>query len=69
MLVLALHDLGRLLRVADVTAAISTEALMGTDRAFAADLVAMRPQPGQARSAANMRPAAGRLADRGQPPP
>ena len=54
MLVLALHDLAGLLRVADVTAAISTEALMGTDRAFAADLVAMRPQPGQALSAANM---------------
>ena len=54
MLVLALHDLAGLLRVADVTAALSTEALMGTDRAFAADLVAMRPQPGQALSAANM---------------
>ena len=33
---------------------MSTEALLGTDRAFAADLVAMRPQPGQARSAANL---------------
>ena len=54
MLLLALHDLGRLLKVADVTAAMSTEALLGTDRAFAADLVAMRPQPGQARSAANL---------------
>jgi histidine ammonia-lyase len=54
MLLLALHDLAGLLRVADVTAAMSTEALLGTDRAFAADLVAMRPQPGQALSAANM---------------
>jgi histidine ammonia-lyase len=54
MLVLALHDLTGLLRVADVTAAMSTEALLGTDRAFAADLVAMRPQPGQAVSAANL---------------
>jgi histidine ammonia-lyase len=54
MLLLALHDLGRLLKVADVTAAMSTEALLGTDRAFAADLVAMRPLPGQARSAANL---------------
>jgi histidine ammonia-lyase len=54
MLVLALHDLAGLLRVADVTAAMSTEALMGTDRAFAADLIAMRPHPGQAASAANM---------------
>jgi histidine ammonia-lyase len=54
MLVLALHDLARLLKIADVTAAMSTEALLGTDRAFADDLVTMRPQPGQARSAANM---------------
>jgi len=55
MLVLALDDLARLLRVADVTAAMSTEALLGTDRAFAAELVEMRPQPGQARSAGNLR--------------
>jgi histidine ammonia-lyase len=54
MLVLALHDLARLLRTADVTAAMSTEALLGTDRAFAPDLVGMRPQPGQALSAANL---------------
>ena len=40
MLLLALHDLARLLKTADVTAAMSTEALLGTDRAFAADLVA-----------------------------
>jgi len=33
---------------------MSTEALLGTDRAFAADLVGMRPQPGQAVSAANL---------------
>jgi histidine ammonia-lyase len=55
MLVLALHDLDGLLRVADVAAAMSVEALMGTDQAFAADLVALRPQPGQAASAANLR--------------
>jgi histidine ammonia-lyase len=54
MLLLALHDLSGLLKVADVTAAMSTEALLGTDRAFAPDLIAMRPQPGQARSAANL---------------
>jgi histidine ammonia-lyase len=54
MLLLALHDLAGLLKMADVTAAMSTEALLGTDRAFAADLVAMRPQPGQALSAANL---------------
>src|SRR5262245_19898558 len=54
MLLLALHDLSGLLKLADVTAAMSTEALLGTDRAFAADLVGMRPQPGQAVSAANL---------------
>jgi len=54
MLLLALHDLDELLRVADIAAAMSVEGLLGTDRAFAADLVALRPQPGQALSAANM---------------
>jgi histidine ammonia-lyase len=34
---------------------MSVEALLGTDRAFAADLLALRPQPGQAASAANLR--------------
>ncbi|MGY1695673.1 MULTISPECIES: histidine ammonia-lyase [unclassified Geodermatophilus] len=55
MLVLALSDLRRLLRVADVTAAMSVEALLGTDAVFAADLQALRPHPGQADSAANLR--------------
>jgi histidine ammonia-lyase len=54
MLILALHDLELLLRVADVSAAMSVEALLGTDRAFADDLLALRPQPGQAASAANI---------------
>ena len=69
MLVLALADLDVLLRVADIAGALSTEALLGTDRAFAEDLVAMRPQLGQATSAANLRRAAGRLDDRRQPSP
>jgi histidine ammonia-lyase len=55
MLLLAIHDLRLLLRVADVTAAMSVEALLGTDRVFAEDLIALRPQPGQAASAANLR--------------
>ncbi|WP_411277275.1 histidine ammonia-lyase [Gaiella sp.] len=55
MLVLAAHDLARLLRVADITAALSVEALLGTDRVFAADLLALRPQPGQQDSGANLR--------------
>jgi histidine ammonia-lyase len=54
MLALAITDLERLLRVADLTAAMSVEALLGTDRAFAADLIALRPHPGQAASAANI---------------
>ena len=55
MLLLALADLRGLLTVADIAAAMSVEALLGTDRVFAADLVALRPQPGQALSAANLR--------------
>jgi len=55
MLLLAIADLRALLHVADVAAAMSVEALLGTDRAFAADLLALRPQPGQAASAANLR--------------
>jgi len=55
MLVLACADLGALLRVAEVAAAMSVEALMGTDRAFAEDLIALRPQPGQVASASNLR--------------
>ncbi len=54
MLVLACSDLTRLLKVADITAAMSVEALLGTNRVFAADLVGLRPQPGQAASAANL---------------
>jgi histidine ammonia-lyase len=34
---------------------MSVEALLGTDQAFAVDLVALRPQPGQQASAANLR--------------
>jgi histidine ammonia-lyase len=55
MLVMACADLQALVRVADVAAAMSVEALMGTDAVFAADLQALRPHPGQASSAANLR--------------
>jgi histidine ammonia-lyase len=55
MLLLSLHDLTALVAVADVTAAMSVEAQLGTDAVFAADLQALRPQLGQARSAANLR--------------
>lgn len=55
MLVLALHDLETLLTTADVAAAMSVESLLGTDAVFAADLQGLRPHPGQAVSAANIR--------------
>ncbi len=55
MLVLALDDLRGLLTVADITAAMSVEGLLGTDAVFAADLQELRPHPGQAVAAANMR--------------
>ena len=55
MLLLAVHDLRILLRTADVTAAMSVEALLGTDAVFAPELQALRPHPGQAESAANLR--------------
>lgn len=54
MLVIALADLRELATVADITAAITIEALLGTDRPFASDLQALRPQVGQAVSAANL---------------
>jgi histidine ammonia-lyase len=55
MLVLGIADLSALLQVADVAAAMSVEAILGTDRVFAADLQALRPHPGQAASASNLR--------------
>ncbi len=55
MLVLALADLAILLPTADVAAALSVEALLGTDRPFASELQFLRPHPGQIQSAANLR--------------
>jgi histidine ammonia-lyase len=54
MLALAIHDLGRLLRTADVAAAMSVEGLLGTEAVFAEDLHRLRPQLGQADSASNL---------------
>lgn len=54
-LVLALTDLDNLLRLADIAAAMSVEGQLGTDRVFADDLQQLRPHPGQAVAAANMR--------------
>ena len=55
MLVLSAYDLRMLLRTADIAAAMSVEALLGTDAAFAADLQVLRPHPGQTDAAANLR--------------
>ena len=55
MLILAIADLERLCDVADVTAAMSVEGLLGTDQVFRPALhEPLRPHPGQAVSAANM---------------
>jgi histidine ammonia-lyase len=55
MLIMAIADLEHLCDVADMTAAMSVEGLLGTDQVFRADLhTELRPHPGQARSAANM---------------
>ena len=55
MLLLTAHDLRALLVAADISAAMSVEALLGTNRVYAEDLQALRPHPGQAVSAANLR--------------
>ena len=54
MLILALQDLELLLKTADVTTAMSVEALLGTDRVFREELHAVRPHPGQMSSARNI---------------
>ncbi|MFI1868259.1 histidine ammonia-lyase [Streptomyces jumonjinensis] len=54
MLIMAIADLQRLYVSADITAALSLEALLGTDRVLAPELHAIRPHPGQSVSAANM---------------
>ena len=54
MLIMAIADLRHLVRVADITAAMSVEALLGTDQVFLPELQALRPHPGIGDSAANM---------------
>ncbi|MEU9622843.1 MULTISPECIES: histidine ammonia-lyase [unclassified Streptomyces] len=54
MLVMALADLKNLYTSADITAALSLEALLGTDKVLAPELHAIRPHPGQGVSADNM---------------
>ena len=54
MLALACTDAELCFRTADVTAAMSVEALLGTDRPFQPQLHEIRPHPGQMASAANL---------------
>ena len=54
-LCLAVHDAARLTEQADSIVAITVEGLLATDAPFADDLQALRPQPGQRISAANIR--------------
>ena len=55
MLCLAVADIDRLLDQADMIASMTVEGLLASDAPFSADLQALRPQPGQAVSAANLR--------------
>ena len=68
MLVMACTDLRLLLATADITAAMSVEALLGTDAVFEAGLHALRPHPGPGRVRRQHAGAAGRLPHRRQPP-
>jgi histidine ammonia-lyase len=52
---LALVDAARLATVADIAGAMSLEALKGSQRPFDERLMAVRPHPGQKRSAENLR--------------
>ena len=45
---------GRLAKVADISAALTIEAIFGTDRAFDPRVVGLRPHPGQMASARNL---------------
>lgn len=55
MLLMAIEDLRRLYTTADIAAAMTIEALLGTDSIFSKDLHELRPQPGQIDSAFNLR--------------
>lgn len=53
-LVMAIADIEKLLRTLDIAAALSIEALLGTDKVFQAHLHQLRPQLGQIASASNL---------------
>ena len=55
LLAFSVHDAAMLVRAADVACAMSVESLLGTDRPYEERVQALRPHPGQADSAANLR--------------
>lgn len=55
LLALAVLEARRLVRAADLVGALTTDALRGTDAAFDERIQAVRPHPGQAAAAANLR--------------
>jgi histidine ammonia-lyase len=54
MLLLAIADARHLFAMADLTAALAIEAMLGSERPFLPELHAIRPHPGQSASAANI---------------
>ena len=54
MACLSLHDLDVVMRSADVSCAMSVEALLATDRPYASQIHELRPHPGQRASADNL---------------
>ncbi|MEV4346906.1 histidine ammonia-lyase [Actinoplanes sp. NPDC049596] len=54
MLLLAIDDAAHLFTMADVTAALAIEAMLGSERPFLPELHEIRPHPGQSASAANI---------------
>lgn len=55
MLCLAIQDLRALVTAVDIVTAMSVDGLLGSDHVFAADLMALRPHPGQQLSGENLR--------------
>ncbi|MGZ4591412.1 MAG: histidine ammonia-lyase [Actinomycetes bacterium] len=55
LLALAIDEIGLLVKVADIAAAMSVESLLGTDRAYDERVQVIRPHPGQLASARNLR--------------
>jgi histidine ammonia-lyase len=55
LLALAVDEIGLLVKVADISCAMSVEALLGTDRPYDERVQVIRPHPGQLASASNLR--------------